>query len=138
MNPMVGTNEYAYIHKWLKDNYGKANNCQHCGKLNAKYHWALRKGFSYERNVENFIQLCISCHSKYDITEESKKKMSASQSRVLKGNKRAYGNQNRRLAEDKIKEVMDLRDLGLGCRRIAAMVGVNKTTVLNIFNKKYY
>lgn len=29
----------------------------------------IKKGCRYERNIDNFIQLCPSCHRKYDYTE---------------------------------------------------------------------
>jgi hypothetical protein len=31
-----------------------------------RYEWALLKGKMMERKRENFIQLCMSCHRKYD------------------------------------------------------------------------
>jgi len=31
-----------------------------------RYEWALRKGREYKRDVNDFIQLCTSCHHKYD------------------------------------------------------------------------
>ena len=57
------------IHDWIRENYGSANKCSNpdC-KYNKpkRYEWALIHGKKYERNVENFIQLCPSCHRKYD------------------------------------------------------------------------
>jgi hypothetical protein len=32
----------------------------------------LRKGFIYQKNIENFIQLCASCHRKYDYSGSNK------------------------------------------------------------------
>lgn len=63
---------YVNVHYWLSKNHGKAFGCTHCERTdNVKYEWALLKGKSYERNIENFIPLCKSCHRKYDQTPES-------------------------------------------------------------------
>ena len=65
--------EYARIHRWLKNNFGIAIKCDNnlCEGKSINFQWALVKGKKYEKNRENFIQLCKSCHSKYDITEET-------------------------------------------------------------------
>lgn len=64
--------EYDLIHKWIKRHYGKACKCEsdNCQNKPKRFEWALKKGFNYERNIENFIQLCPSCHRKYDLTEK--------------------------------------------------------------------
>jgi hypothetical protein len=67
-----GTREYLDIHLWLIKNYGKANHCEYCNKPAKRFEWALLKENSHEYNVKNYIQLCPSCHRKYDVTEESK------------------------------------------------------------------
>lgn len=60
--------EYRSIHDWLQYKYGKAVKCENpnCSKLNHKYDWALKRNYKYEKNIENFIQLCRVCHIKYD------------------------------------------------------------------------
>lgn len=56
----------------------------------------------------------------------------------LKGNKIQIGNTNRRkVTPEIIRQVEELRTTGLGCRKIAAILNLNKTTILNIFNKKF-
>jgi hypothetical protein len=63
----IQINEYVRVHNWIRYHYGRAIKCEMCSGLKAKrFDWALRKGFKYEKNVENFIQLCPSCHRKYD------------------------------------------------------------------------
>ena len=74
---------YHAIHQWLTTTYGLPQKCEFCGKVGNKVkrwniHWALIRGKSYERKRENFIKLCISCHVKYDFTEEQRKKISLS------------------------------------------------------------
>jgi hypothetical protein len=63
---MNGKNEYYAIHVWIIRKYGSANRCEKCGVRKNIYDWALKKGLEYERNVDNFIQLCRKCHRGYD------------------------------------------------------------------------
>ena len=73
--------EYNKIHNWIRYNYGKAIKCSFCDGNNAKrFEWALLKGCSYEKRIENYIQLCPSCHRKYDYTED----MRLAQSNIMK------------------------------------------------------
>ena len=70
---------YHRVHSWLIYNYGRASKCEfgNCKHPNPKrFEWALIKGKKYEKRVNNFIQLCPSCHRKYDITDEIRLKMS--------------------------------------------------------------
>lgn len=61
--------QYTFIHTWLRNNFGKANKCESVNCINKK-----AKKFDYAKlhNKEylplrvNFIQLCRSCHMKYD------------------------------------------------------------------------
>lgn len=59
---------YWTIHQWLAKNFGKANMCEgeQCNGKSKVYDWALKKGKDYEKNRDNFINLCRSCHKKYD------------------------------------------------------------------------
>jgi hypothetical protein len=66
----IGINNYIYVHVWLKKNHGKASKCEICHNPGKNYNWALKKGCEYEKRLENFIQLCVSCHRKYDYNEE--------------------------------------------------------------------
>lgn len=66
---------YFGIHTWIQRYYGKANHCENeedgrlefeCNHKSKNYDWALIKGKDYKRKRENFMQLCHSCHLKYD------------------------------------------------------------------------
>lgn len=73
--------EYFRIHNWLSYHHGKANKCENenCKSVSPKrFEWALLKGKDYEKNRNNYIMLCPSCHRKYDITIEQRNKMSQS------------------------------------------------------------
>lgn len=56
---------YAAIHTWVNRQRGKANRCEHCGKMEGKFEWA-NKSQRYKRDVKDWISLCHSCHRKYD------------------------------------------------------------------------
>lgn len=60
---------YGSIHRWIITNYGKAKKCSHCVNPSKKYEWALIKGCKYEYDINNYFELCPSCHRKYDETE---------------------------------------------------------------------
>ena len=68
---------YSSVHYWLKYSYGVASKCENsnCLKKSKNYAWAKLKEKEYDYNRNNFIQLCYSCHFKYDFTEESRKNM---------------------------------------------------------------
>jgi hypothetical protein len=84
---------YASVHYWLKYHYGKATKCEgkECRGKSKNYSWAKLRDKKYDYKRENFIQLCRSCHGRYDITEDSKlaisKKMKGRKPSVrVKGN----------------------------------------------------
>jgi len=60
---------YHGIHRWMNKTFGKAKKCENLDCLYRppkSFEWALLEGMKYERKRENFIQLCIGCHRKYD------------------------------------------------------------------------
>ena len=64
------------IHRWLSENFGKADHCENpnCEHKSETYHWANTNNHKYRRRREDFMMLCAKCHSKYDMTEERRKK----------------------------------------------------------------
>ncbi len=61
---------YITFHKWLSYHYGKASICENmeCPHKNPKrFEWALVHGKTHSKNKDNYMQLCCSCHRKYDI-----------------------------------------------------------------------
>lgn len=73
---------YHAIHHWLRKNFGKADRCENknCNNKSKNFNWALKSNLDYEYKRENFIKLCRSCHAKIDCTEETRKKLSKSNS----------------------------------------------------------
>lgn len=59
---------YSGVHLWLYKEFGYALCCEnlYCQKRSIVFEWSLIKGKEYERNRENFWQLCKSCHIIYD------------------------------------------------------------------------
>lgn len=66
--------KYGSKHDWIRHNYGKATKCENrennifsfkCSEKSQNYEWANKNG-EYLREVEDYYQLCRSCHSIYD------------------------------------------------------------------------
>ena len=70
---------YSSKHKWIVRKYGRASKCQNKDCiyprknkkgtiLNSpkKITWA-NLSETYKRDISNYIQLCVSCHSKFDL-----------------------------------------------------------------------
>lgn len=56
---------YAALHDWVDRHAGRACKCKHCGKADGRIEWA-NKSHEYKRDLKDWIQLCKSCHAKYD------------------------------------------------------------------------
>lgn len=59
---------YTGLHAWVRRQLGTPKECEHCDKdglVGRKIHWASKSG-EYKRDVDDWIRLCASCHSKYD------------------------------------------------------------------------
>jgi hypothetical protein len=80
---------YFHLHKWLRDNFGKANKCENklCNCMSKNYEWALIHEKEYIRDRNNFIMLCASCHRKYDFTEQIRINLSNSHKGQVAWNK---------------------------------------------------
>ena len=73
----VGNAKYIKIHRWLRKEYGKADHCEseECKNNSVIYEWALLDGYEYDFKRDIFIQLCRSCHTKYDYTDKQRKQV---------------------------------------------------------------
>lgn len=86
--------EYHRAHYYLRTNHGKANKCEskECLGVSRNYEWALKKGKEYSFNKDDYLQLCKSCHSKYDfkgvkkLPKETREKMSVARMGKKPGN----------------------------------------------------
>jgi hypothetical protein len=58
---------YVAKHMWIAKHYGKANKCIMCHTDSCKrYEWANISG-EYRRDIEDYMELCPSCHRKHDL-----------------------------------------------------------------------
>lgn len=62
---------YRIIHDWINKHYGKADLCSNpdCKGISKFFEYCLKKGCEHERNINNYIKLCRSCHRHYDMPE---------------------------------------------------------------------
>lgn len=57
---------YDALHTWVVRWNGKAIKCEHCKRTDRKkYEWA-NISREYKRDLQDWIQLCTSCHRRYD------------------------------------------------------------------------
>ena len=58
---------YNSIHHWVRDTFGKPDECEHCDGIfsGRKIEWANISG-EYKREKSDWIRLCAKCHRKYD------------------------------------------------------------------------
>lgn len=70
---IVDLKHYDKVHQWLRRNFIKTGKCEVCGQCR-RTDWALKKGTEYEKDRNNFVELCRPCHVKYDFTEETREK----------------------------------------------------------------
>lgn len=77
------------IHKWINKYYGRATHCENvtCEGRGKKFDWALIRGKDYKRLRSVFIQLCRSCHVKYDMTPERRRMISRNSLKMWKKKK---------------------------------------------------
>lgn len=72
--------QYLNIHQLLRYHHGLAKKCDMCGcegtrRRRWNIEWALKKGRKYSLDINDYMQLCSSCHRKYDFTEEQREKL---------------------------------------------------------------
>src|SRR3990167_254403 len=60
---------YTSIHSYLRQ--FKKGLCMFCKRI-GKTHLALKKGKKHKRDLKSYIELCPSCHGKYDDTTEKR------------------------------------------------------------------
>lgn len=57
---------YSGIHKWVERQRGNPEKCEFCGTTTAsKFEWA-NLDHEYERDLDDYVRLCTSCHRRYD------------------------------------------------------------------------
>ena len=58
---------YQGLHAWMHKRLGKATKCSNplCEGKSKRFEWA-NKSHEYKRDLDDWIELCKSCHMKYD------------------------------------------------------------------------
>lgn len=67
---------YVGLHMWVKKELGAPDTCEFCkksGLYGRVIHWANKSG-EYRRSKSDWIRLCVSCHSKYDKSYETRER----------------------------------------------------------------
>jgi len=69
---------YSTIHIYLVKHNGRATHCENpdCQGKSRRFEWALKPGHQYTHNIEDYLQLCKSCHVLMDMSSETPKKIS--------------------------------------------------------------
>lgn len=112
---------YMNLHQWVKRHYGKATHCTNDSThINRYYEWANVTG-TYERDLENFKQLCRSCHRKLDHSDFQRK---------LSSN-RFKGNRYQRKAVEQYTKQNDYLKTFPTMEDAARSVGVVRTALTN-------
>jgi len=81
----ITSNEYARVHYHINKNNKKTGNCLHCKNVKIT-EWALIKGMKYTTEISNYMELCVSCHRKYDTSDYQRKTMSKNSKDYHKSN----------------------------------------------------
>ena len=114
-----------YLHKKLHRDFGNATKCENINctcKYPKRYEWALKKGHQYSSDAKDYIQLCPSCHRKYDFTEAQREKCRLSH----------LGECQSKLKESEVLEIISLIKDGISNKEIAAKYNVHPTTICDI------
>lgn len=81
--PAEHSDSYSAQHKRITKRRGKAARCEHCGasNLDVQYGWA----FNHEgdrNDVSAYLELCRSCHWKFDSTPEALEQLAAARAKL--------------------------------------------------------
>jgi hypothetical protein len=124
---------YRIVHDWINLHYGKAHKCENpiCNGKSKTFEYCLKKGKQHERNIENYFQLCRSCHRLYDMTPESKV--------IISGYIAGKFNENLKLgpiAKQKRVILIDENKTFNSGQELATYLGSNKASVYMVANGK--
>lgn len=68
----TGSTSYWALHKWMQRHGEKSGSCEICGQSKLT-EWAMRDHSVATRNRGDWLELCKSCHARYDIAHNGKK-----------------------------------------------------------------
>lgn len=109
--------KYMAFHNFARRHFGTPRICEMCGTTEKRtYHWAARDRLKGGRNREDWLRLCVPCHSKYDgrtgrtMSEATKRKIGEKNTVNSLGNQNAKGH---KLSIEKRKEISEKTKLGM-------------------------
>jgi hypothetical protein len=120
-------NQYQKCHAWIYSHYGKATKCENdnCNfKYPKRYEWALRDGRTYSKNVDDYIQLCTSCHRKYDFSESTRQKYI--------NNTTCEAHNRAKFKNADVLEIVDLLNNGESITDVSNKFNVSEAAILDI------
>lgn len=57
---------YAALHRWIARHKKKNGKCSQCGAVKGRTDWANISG-EYKRELDDYVELCVSCHRRFDL-----------------------------------------------------------------------
>ena len=110
------------FHNYVRRHFGKPQLCEMCGTTDQRmYHWAARQHGKGGRNREDWLRLCVPCHSSFDgrtgrtLSDETKRKIGAKNAINSLGNQSAKGH---KLSIEKRKEISEKTRLGMARKKL--------------------
>jgi len=122
----------GFHRKLIKEN-GNALKCEMetCSHVNPKrFEWALKKGHSYSSNPIDYIQMCVSCHRKYDFNEEIRAKLIAKKVGEL--------HNKAKLKELQVLDILGMIKSGMKNKDIASIYSLDPSTISDIKRGKIW
>lgn len=136
---LPGSSQYRTIHNWLIRHYGKARICENpeCKGRSNIYEWALKKGFEYQKNKENYFQLCASCHGKYDFSEKTMAAIKVNFSKGREARKRPIIKLHKNGKEAARYESLAQASKDVGCAHPSIIDAIKSNTYVKGFKWRY-
>ena len=110
------------LHNFVRRHFGKPQLCELCGTTEQRtYHWAAKQHDRGGREREDWLRLCVPCHSKYDgrtgrtLSDETKRRIGEKNAINSLGNQSAKGHT---LSLAKRKEISIKTRLGMKKKKL--------------------
>lgn len=134
-----GSPQYDAVHHWIKRHYGKASKCESntCEGKSSKFEWALRKGYSYARDRDNFVQLCTCCHRKYDFSEKARIAVNPNLAKGHEARKRPIVKLHKNGEEAGRYESLAQASKDIGCAHSSIIDAIKSNTHVKGFKWRY-
>lgn len=128
------------IHQWINYNYGKASKCENkdCGGKSKTFDYSLLEDKFYDYVRENYMQLCRSCHFKYDYKNGKFEKQKQMFCRIGKKYAAENGKVMRSLTYKQAEIIREKHRNGMFQSKLADMFSVSINTISLIIRNKTY